>query len=107
MADEETRVCPACGSTDIILVQRGLTGPTDEADQYFECRACGRVTYEIVSRTEREVRIGRLAAGRVVRERGELYVIRRVLKVGLNEYLVYLRPTTEAEAEQPPRLRGT
>jgi hypothetical protein len=27
-----------------------------------------------------------------VRERGSAYVVRRVLKVGLNEYLVYLSP---------------
>ena len=85
-----------------MLVQRGLTGPTDESDQYFLCLECERVTYEIVSRTEREVRVGRLAPGRSIRERGFSYTVRRVLKVGINEYLVYLTPDRD-----PDRERGT
>lgn len=88
----EQRICPGCGSSRITFVQRGLAGLTDESDQYFRCLDCQRVTYEILSRTEREVRAARLEPGRSVRERGSAYVVRRVLKVGLNEYLVYLSP---------------
>jgi uncharacterized Zn finger protein len=94
----EQRICPDCGSERTTLVQRGLAGATDEANQFFRCQDCGRVTYEIVSRTAREVRIDRLAPGRSLREAGKLYQVRRVLKVGLNEYLIYLRP-----AEEPRR----
>jgi hypothetical protein len=80
------------------LVLRGLAGPTDESDQYFRCLDCDRVTYEIVSRTEREVRASRLAPGRSIRERGSAYTVRRVLKVGVNEYLVYLTPDRDDHA---------
>lgn len=97
MSTTEQRICPDCGSERTRLVQRGLTGPTDEANQYYRCEACGRVTYEIIARTERQIRIDRISAGRQLREAGKLYQVRRVLKVGLNEYLVYLRPLT-AEA---------
>ena len=79
---------------------RGLTGPTDEADQYFLCEDCGRVTYEIVARTARELRIGRISPGRQLRASGCLYDVRRVLKVGLDEYLVYLRPIKEESATE-------
>ena len=50
------------------------------------------VTFEIISRTPREIRIGRLEMGRPVKLRGEDYTVARVLKVGLNESLVYVRP---------------
>lgn len=95
MSTSEARVCPDCGSEQTILIQRGLTGLTDESDQYYRCERCGRVTYEIISRTEREVRAGRISPGRSLREAGNLYLVRRVLKVGLNEYLIYLRPTED------------
>jgi uncharacterized Zn finger protein len=91
----EPRRCPKCGNTETILVQRGLTGPTDERDQYFRCDECGRVTYEIVSRTQREVRMDRLEPGRQVKLAGEDYTVARVLKVGLNESLVYVKPSQE------------
>jgi len=86
------------------LVQRGFTGPTDERDQYFTCNDCGKVTFEILSRTPREIKVGRLEPGRQVRHEGGEYVVSRVLKVGLNESLVYLKP---AEANPMNGLRGS
>jgi uncharacterized Zn finger protein len=68
---EEPRRCLACGSVNTALVQRGLAGATDEHDQYFTCEDCGRVTYEIIARTPRDVRIERMSgppgAGRRIR----------------------------------------
>ena len=98
VSTSEQRICPGCGSRQTVLVQRGLAGLTDESDQYFRCLECSRVTYEIVSRTEREVRAARLAPGRSIRERGSAYKVRRVLKVGVNEYLVYLTPDLDDRA---------
>jgi hypothetical protein len=85
------------------LTQRGLAGATDERDQYFACRDCGRVTYEIVSRTARELRMGRYESGRAVRLAGDDYIVSRVLKVGLNESLVYVKPAQAASGTTPPR----
>lgn len=95
VSNPEERVCPDCGSHHTVLVARGLAGATDEADQFFRCEDCGRVTYEILSRTAREIRAERIEAGRSIRESGKFYTVRRVLKVGVNEYLVYLRPTKD------------
>jgi hypothetical protein len=39
-----------------------------------------------------------LAPGRSIRERGSAYTVRRVLKVGVNEYLVYLTPDLDDRA---------
>ncbi len=86
------RTCPWCGGTDLDTVQRGYAGKTDENDQYFRCRACGKVTWEMVSKTAQEVRIGRYEPGKSFTERGDRYLIKRVLKVGFNEYLLYLKP---------------
>jgi uncharacterized Zn finger protein len=91
----EQRVCPECSSGRTRQIQRGLAGPTDEPDQYYRCAECGRVTNEIVSRTAREVRIECISPGMQLREAGNLYRVRRVLKVGLNEYLVYLLPARD------------
>ena len=44
-AGEKPRQCPWCGSTNTVFFKRGLTGPTDERDQYFTCEDCGRLTY--------------------------------------------------------------
>lgn len=85
------------------MTQRGLAGATDERDQYFRCADCGRVTFEIVSRTAREMRMGRFEAGRTIRLAGDEYLISRVLKVGLNESLVYVKPASSPEAATPPR----
>jgi hypothetical protein len=79
-------------------VQRGLAGATDERDQFYSCNECGRITYEIVSRTPREIRIQRMETGREVRLNGHPYTVSRVLKVGLNESLVYVKPAPERDS---------
>jgi RNA polymerase subunit RPABC4/transcription elongation factor Spt4 len=102
----EPRTCPTCGSAATSFVQRGLAGATDERDQYFACRDCGRVTYEIVSRTARDLRMGRYEAGRPIKLAGDEYVVSRVLKVGLNESLVYVKPAdNERDATRPRPVR--
>jgi transposase-like protein len=95
------RRCPFCGSADVRLVTRGYTGPTDETDQYFTCNTCHRVTYELVAKNAREMRLGRWRAGGVYREPTTQvrYHISRILKVGVNEFLIYLRPMPEETAE--------
>jgi len=92
--DPATRRCPWCGQTDVRVVSRGYTGPTDEVDQYFTCRSCGETTYELVAKNGREMRMGRYRPGDLFREAQSehRYRISRVLKVGLNEYLIYLQP---------------
>ena len=99
--DIQSRTCPWCGSADVTLVMRGFAGLTDERDQYFTCGDCGRVTYEMVSKTAREVRMERFKAGDTYHDRRNRtrYRITRVLKVGTNETLVYLRPLDPAEAD--------
>jgi transposase-like protein len=100
MAVSETsaaRTCPSCGSTSTVHVQRGFAGSTDENDQYYTCTECGLVTYEIVSRSERELRMHRLEPGRKVKLAGWDYTVSRVLKVGLNESLVYVKALRRAE----------
>lgn len=98
------RHCPWCGSTNVRLVTRGYTGPTDETDQYFVCNECGRVTYELVAKNAREMKLGRWRAGGVYREPTTQirYHISRILKVGVNEFLIYLRPLAEDLAEESP-----
>lgn len=99
--NERQRRCPDCGSADTRHVLRGLTGPTDERDQYFVCSACERVTYEIVSRTQKQIRIGRLEPGRPMRIDGYTYEVVRVLRAGISEALVYVKPAQSAAT--PPR----
>ena len=91
---QNDRHCPWCGSADVRLVTRGYTGPTDETDQYFVCNTCQRVTYELVAKNAREMRLGRWRAGGVYREPHTQvrYHISRILKIGINESLIYLRP---------------
>lgn len=93
------RTCPWCGSSETRLVMRGYTGPTDETDQYFECDGCGKVTYELVAKSAREMRLGRFHTGGIYQDRVHhtRYHVSRVLKVGLNEYLVYLKPIVGSE----------
>ncbi len=88
----EGRRCPRCDSADVESVRRGFAGKTDGTDQYVRCHACGKTTWEMVSKTAQEVRLGRYEAGKSFTERGDRYVIRRLLKVGFNEYLLYLKP---------------
>lgn len=96
----EERRCPWCGSTALERVPRGYAGKTDETDQYSRCRECGKITWEMVSKTAQEVRLGRYAPGKLFTERGDRYLIKRVLKVGFNEYLLYLKPTPLPEGSQ-------
>jgi hypothetical protein len=92
--DANQHTCPWCGSRNTSFYKRGLTGPTDERDQYVTCHDCGRLTYEIVSRTSRDMRVGQFRAGGTFRDnaRQTKYSISRVLKVGFNEFLLYLKP---------------
>lgn len=92
--NESQRTCPWCGSTNTSFFKRGLTGPTDERDQYVTCHECGRLTYEIVSRTSRDMRLGQFRSGGTFRDnaRQTKYTISRVLKVGFNEFLLYVKP---------------
>ena len=94
VSSSPTRSCPWCDSVETVLVQRGYTGPTDEINQYFHCKKCGKVTYEIVAKTAREMRLGRFHAGGVYKDMAHQtrYQVSRVLKVGINEYLLYLKP---------------
>ncbi len=96
------RVCPWCGSQDTVFVQRGLTSAVVSPDQYVRCNDCTRVTYEIVSRNDRDIRIGRYRTGGEFRDATHQtrYHIYRMLKVGFNEYLLYLRPM-KSDAEEP------
>jgi hypothetical protein len=91
---QRQRVCPWCGSTDTVYVQRGFIGPTDERNQYYTCNACDRLTYEIVSKTVRDMRLGQFRTGGIYRDtaRQTKYEITRILKVGMNESLLYLKP---------------
>jgi hypothetical protein len=88
------RRCPWCASDDVRLVHRGFTGPTDERDQYISCNVCKRITYEIISRSSRDMRLGQYRTGGTYRDtvRQTKYDITRVLKAGLNEYLLYVKP---------------
>jgi DNA-directed RNA polymerase subunit RPC12/RpoP len=99
--NENARQCPWCGSRNTTFYKRGLTGPTDERDQYITCNDCGRLTYEIVSRTSRDMRVGQFRAGGTFRDnaRQTKYTISRVLKVGLNEFLLYLKPILPGNEE--------
>lgn len=100
----EVRRCPWCNSYDTSLVHRGYTGPTDEVNQYFTCNSCHKVTYELIAKSAREMRLGRFRAGGIFRDQanGTKYQVSRVLKVGLNEYLVYLRPLAAGTAAGQP-----
>lgn len=92
------RQCPWCGSDQLSFISRGYTGPTDEVDQYFTCRSCDKATYEIVAKSAREMRLGRYRAGAIYKEPStrERYRINRVLKVGINEFLIYLQPLVKS-----------
>ena len=84
--------CPACGGENIHRVHRGYAGQADTPDQYITCADCGETTYEIISRSERDLRVDRLEPGRRFKYEGADYIVSRVLKVGLDEALVYVRP---------------
>lgn len=88
------RECPWCGSKDTVFVQRGLGSSQPSKDQYIQCADCNRRTYDIVARDDREIRLGRYQTGSEFRDAKHQtrYRIYRMLKVGFNEYLLYLRP---------------
>lgn len=92
--------CPWCGAGPLSYTSRGYTGPTDEVDQYFTCNACHKLTFEIVAKSAREMKLGRYRAGGVYKEPStrDRYTIRRILKVGVNEFLIYLDPMIDARA---------
>jgi hypothetical protein len=94
------RICPWCESTNVRFVQRGYAGLTDEVDQFLVCEGCNRTTYEIVSKTVREMRLGRYKPGDIYPDRVHKtrYTISRVLRVGQNEFLIYLKPLADQAA---------
>lgn len=94
------RACPWCGGTEVRFVSRGYAGVTDANDQYFVCGSCQRTTYEMMSKTAREMRLGRYKAGDTYQDRANRtrYQINRVLKVGANEFLLYLKPVDVNES---------
>ncbi len=80
-------------------VQRGFIGPTDDRNQYLTCNACKRLTFEIISKTVRDMRVGQFRVGGAYRDTASQtrYTITRVLKVGMNECLLYVKPLTRTE----------
>lgn len=88
------RACPWCGNASTTFVSRGYAGLTDETSQYFICGACGRTTFELVAKSAREMRFGRYKPGDIYLDRANRtrYQISRVLRVGSNEFLIYLKP---------------
>lgn len=93
--------CPICGSADLVQTPRGYAGHADTPHQYLTCRECGQVIYEILSATQREIRLYRFEVNSLV-TRGELtYQIRRILKVGFDEYLIYLKLVSVDRPAEP------
>jgi hypothetical protein len=98
------RACAWCGSSEGRFVTRGFAGATDANDQYFECASCKRKTFEILSQTGRDMRLGRYKAGDTYHDRANRtrYQIGRVLRVGSNEFLLYLKPLDPSDPPTPP-----
>jgi hypothetical protein len=94
-------VCPWCGSTDTVYVQRGFIGPTDDRNQYLTCNSCDRITFEIISKTVRDMRVGQFRVGGTYRDaaRQTKYTITRILKVGMNESLLYVKPVIRTDPD--------
>lgn len=97
----DSHLCPWCGSTNTVRVQRGFVGPTDDRNQYLTCNACNRLTFEIIAKTVRDMRVGQFRAGGSYRDaaRQTKYIITRVLKVGRNECLLYVKPVIRPESD--------
>ena len=102
------RRCPWCNSGDTHHTLRGYVGPSNDRDQYLTCNQCRRVTYEIVSRTPRDIRMGQFQVGDIWRDhaRQTKYVITRILKAGASETLLYVRPIVRPDAD-PVSLPGS
>lgn len=97
------RECPWCGSRDTVFVQRGLADGQESKDQYIRCHDCEKVTYDTVSTTDRDIRISRYHAGGEYRdpEHQIRYTVYRMLKVGFDEFLLYLRPIIPEQTHTP------
>lgn len=95
----DQRQCPWCGSWNTTHVQRGYIGASNTSDQYFVCNTCQRTTFEILSRSNRDMRVSQFRVGNTVRDgvTQAKYTINRVLKVGLNEYLLYVKPIVKQD----------
>ena len=102
----EKRVCPDCGSERVDLTHRGYAGRTDERNQFHQCLDCGRLTYEILSRNAREMKLERVSTGDVIEADGHPYRILRILKIGLDEHLIYVRADNDARRELRTRRRS-
>ena len=78
-----------------------MVGPTDERNQYLTCHACDRITFEIISKTARDMRVGQFRVGGTYRDtaRQARYTITRILKVGMNESLIYVKPIVRYPGE--------
>ena len=98
---DDSHICPWCGSADTVHVQRGFVGPTDDRNQYLTCNSCERLTFEIISKTVRDMRVGQFRVGGTYRDaaRQTKYMITRVLKVGMNESLLYVKPVIRADSD--------
>jgi transposase-like protein len=101
----ERRVCPDCGSENVEVTQRGFAGQTDERHQFFRCLDCDRLTYEILSRNAREMKLDRVENGDVLEADGHTYRVRRILKIGIDEHLLYVRADNDARRELFQRRR--
>ncbi|TVR70446.1 MAG: hypothetical protein EA415_12940 [Sphaerobacteraceae bacterium] len=99
VSDVEQRFCPDCGSGNVDFTQRGYAGKTDERHQFYRCYDCDRLTYEILSRNVREMKMERLETGQIIEEDGHLYRVMRILKIGIDEHLIYVRAENDARAE--------
>lgn len=87
-----THTCPACGGGHLIQTLRGFAGRSDSPHQFVTCQDCGQVVYEMLSVSQREIRLHRYEPnGLLVREEMS-YRIKRILKVGFDEFLLYLHP---------------
>ncbi len=97
------RECPWCGSRDTVFVQRGLASGQASPSQYIRCHDCDRVTYDIEAKNDREIRIHGYRQGGTFRdaENQTRYTIYRMLKVGFNEFLLYLRPILDDQNPSP------
>ena len=91
-------ICPACGSAKVVQTPRGYAGRTDTPHQYSTCESCGQVIYEIMSASQREIRLHRYEPNSLFAREGVTYRISRILKVGFDEFLLYLKVV---EAERP------
>jgi hypothetical protein len=83
----------------LVQTPRGYAGRTDTPHQYSTCESCGLVIYEIMSVSQREIRLHRYEPNGLFAREGVTYRIRRILKVGFDEFLLYLKVV---EAERPP-----